>query len=104
MKIFHMKMKELKDISFNLLSLMLFFIEDYYENGIYTNIQNILEINGNGEINWDRTINDNFALIKDDKPYYTELQTKYKIDDLYDYFRLLHEYIITDCSKRLEKG
>lgn len=96
--------EELKDISFNLLSLMLFFIEDYYENGIYTNIQNILEINGTGEINWDRTINDNFALIKDDKPYYTELQTKYKIDDLYDYFRLLHEYIITDCSKRLEKA
>ena len=96
--------EELEDISFNLLSLMLFFIEDYYENGIYTNIQNILEINGNGEINWDRTINDNFALIKDDKPYYTELQTKYKIDDLYDYFRLLHEYIITDCSKRLEKA
>ena len=96
--------EELEDISFNLLSLMLFFIEDYYENGIYTNIQNILEINGNGEINWDRTINDNFALIKENKPYYTELQTKYKIDDLYDYFRLLHEYIITDCSKRLEKA
>ena len=96
--------EELEDISFNLLSLMLFFIEDYFENGIYTNIQNILEINGNGEINWDRTINDNFALIKDNKPYYTELQTKYKIDDLYDYFRLLHEYIITECSKRLEKS
>ena len=96
--------EELEDISFNLLSLMLFFIEDYYQNGIYTNIQNILEINGNGEINWDRTINDNFALIKDDRPYYTELQTKYKIDDLYNYFRLLHEYIITDCSKRLEKS
>ena len=30
--------EELEDISFNLLSLMLFFIEDYYENGIYTNI------------------------------------------------------------------
>lgn len=96
--------EELEDISFNLLSLMLFFIEDYYENGIYTNIQNILEVNGNGEINWDRTINDNFALIKDNKPYYTELHTKYKIDDLYDYFRLLHEYIITECSKRLEKS
>ena len=96
--------EELEDISFNLLSLMLFFIEDYYENGIYANIQNILETNGNGEINWDKTINDNFALIQDGKPYYTELQTKYKIDDLYDYFRLLHEYIITECSKRLENA
>lgn len=95
---------ELEDISFNLLSMMIFFIEDYYENGIYNKIQNILEINGNGEINWDRTINDNFAIIKNNKPYYTELHTKYKIDDLYDYFRLLHEYIITECSKRLENS
>ena len=93
---------ELEDISFNLLSMMIFFIEDYYENGIYNKIQNILEINGNGEINWDRTINGTFPIIKDNKPYYTELQTKYKIDDLFDYFRLLHEYIITECSKRLE--
>ena len=94
---------ELEDFSFNLLSMMIFFIEDYYENGIYNQIQNILEINGNGEINWDRTINDNFAIIKNNKPYYTELQTKYKIDDLFDYFRLLHEFIITECSKHLEK-
>ena len=93
---------ELKDISFNLISMMIFFIEDYYENGIYNKIQNILEINGNGEINWDRTINENFAIIKNNKPFYTELQTKYKIDDLFDYFRLLHEYIITECSNRLE--
>lgn len=95
---------ELEDISFNLLSMMIFFIEDYYENGIYNKIQNILEINGNGEINWDRTINDSFAIIKNNKPYYTELKTKYKIDDLFDYFRLLHEFIITQCSKRLEKA
>ena len=94
---------ELDDVSFNLLSMMIFFIEDYYENGIYNKIQNILEINGNGEINWDRTINDTFAIIKDNKPYYTELKTRHKIDDLFDYFRLLHEFIITECSKRLEE-
>lgn len=101
---FNYENDEIENVSFNLLSMMLFFIEDYYENGIYTNIENILEINGNGEINWDRTINDNYALIKDNKPYYTELHTKYKIDDLFDYFRLLHEYIITECSIRLEKS
>ena len=31
---------ELENISFNLLSMMLFFIEDYYENGVYSKIQN----------------------------------------------------------------
>lgn len=95
---------EFDDISYNRLSMMLFFLEDYFENGVYTNIQNILEINGNGEIDWNRTVNDNVAIIQNDKPYYVELQTKYKINDLVNYFRLLHEYIITECSKYLEKA
>ena len=94
--------EELDEIPFNLLSLMLFFIEDYYENGVYSNIQNILETNGDGEINWDKTINDSFALIKNKRPYYTELYTRHKIYDLYNYFKLLHECIITECSKILE--
>lgn len=90
--------------SFNLLSVMLFFIEDYYENGIYTKYQNILETNGNHEIDWNRTVNENIALIVDNKPYYTELETKTKYNDLFNYIRLLHEYIITDCSKYLQKS
>lgn len=93
----------LEDISFNLLSMMIFFIEDYFENGIYTNIQNIHEINGSGEIDWDKTINNIDPILKNNRPYYGELYTKYKINDLFDYFRLLHEYIITDCSKRLDE-
>ena len=100
---FNYQNDELEDISFNLLSMMIFFLEDYYEYGVYSNIQNILEINGNGEIDWNRTINYTDPIIKDNRPYYVELYTKYKIDDLYDYFRLLHEYVITICSKRLEK-
>ncbi|MBE6498053.1 MAG: LlaJI family restriction endonuclease [Methanobrevibacter sp.] len=95
---------ELEDISYNRLSMMLFFIEDYYENGVYSNIQNILQTNGNGEIDWNRTVNENVAILKDGKPYYTDLQTKYKINDLFNYFRLLHEYIITECSIYLEKA
>ncbi len=94
----------LEDISFNLLSMMIFFLEDYYEYGVYSNIKNILEVNGNGEIDWNRTINYTDPIIKNNRPYYVELYTKYKIDDFYDYFRLLHEYIITVCSKRLEKA
>ena len=93
---------ELEDISFNLLSMMVFFLEDYYQYGLYSNTQNILEINGNGEIDWDRTINYTDPIIKNNQPYYVELHTKYKINDIFDYFRLLHEYIITKCSKKLE--
>ena len=93
---------ELNDSQFNLLSLMLFFIEDYYENGIYTKTQEIFELNGNGEIDWNRTVNSNFPLIKNGKPYYVDLQTRYKQNDLVNYFRLLHKCIITECSNFLE--
>ena len=93
---------ELDEVSSNLLPVMLFFVEDYYENGVYTIIHNIIEENGTGEIDWNRTVNNNLALIRDDKPYYTLLETKYKLNDIYDYFRLLHEYIVTECSVYLE--
>ena len=37
--------------SFNLLAVQLFLINDYYENGIYSNTEDIVEINGSGENN-----------------------------------------------------
>lgn len=85
-----------------ILSLMIFFIEDYYENGVYYTVKDILETNGSGEINWDKTINYTFPLIKSNKPFYTELQTNYRINDLFNYFKLLHEFILTRCSRCLE--
>ena len=94
----------LEDISLYVLSLMIFFIQDYYDNGVYHNIKQIIETNGNGEINWDRTINDTFPIIKNNKPFYINLQTNNKLDDVYDYFRLLHEFIITESSKFLEES
>lgn len=95
---------QFEDSPFNLLSLMLFFIEDYYENGIYTKFENIFEINGNGEIDWNRTINNHYPIIKNNKPFYMEFETKNNRNDMYNYFRRLHECIVTECSKFLEKN
>ena len=96
---------ESDDDPYNKLPLSLFFLEDYYENGLYSKNQNQLEINGNGEINWDKTINESIPLLDDEDytPYYTKLQTNLNINEVNNYFRLLHECIITDCSKFLEK-
>ena len=102
---FNQDMITVEDASSSMLSLMLFFIEDYYENGIYTNYKNIYEINGNGEINWNKTINNHNPILKkkNKKPYYTELETQYNLNNTRDYFRLLHEYIITECSNTLKE-
>ena len=64
--------------SFNLLAVLLFILQDYFENGTYTNTEDIIECNGSGEILWDKTINETFTLLSENRPYYIELQTRKK--------------------------
>ena len=88
--------------SFNLLAVLLFMILDYYENGVYSNTEDIIESNGSGEILWDKTINETFTLLSDNRPYYIDLQTKKRITNDFDYFKRLHECILTKASKELK--
>ena len=46
--------------SFNLLAVLLFFMYDYYENGVYNNTQDIVETNGAGEILWEKQMQIHF--------------------------------------------
>ena len=62
--------------AFNLLAVLLFLLQDYFENGVYNNTEDIIESNGTGEILWDKTINETFALLSNNRPYYANLQTK----------------------------
>lgn len=90
--------------SFNLLALMLYLLQDYYDNGIYNNTVEIVESNGTGEILWDRTINETFSYISNNRPYYTELRTKKRVSDEYDLMKRLHVCILTKISSELEKS
>ncbi len=90
--------------SFNLLSVILYLMQDYYDNGIYSNSEDIVEINGEGNILWNQTISDGFAIINENSPYYVELFTQHSIDDEYDYFTRLHKTILTECSKQLDEA
>ncbi len=87
--------------SFNILAVILFLLNDYYEYGIYTNSEDIVEMNGEGEILWGKTIDESFALIKDNHIYYTELYTGKTVNDEKDYFKRLHECILTECYQQL---
>ena len=87
--------------SFNMLAVILYLLNDYYEYGIYTNSEDIIEVNGDGDILWGKTIDESFALLQDNKPYYMELYTGRTVDDDMDYFKRLHECILTDCSEQL---
>lgn len=90
--------------SFNILAVILFLLNDYYEYGIYTNSEDIIEVNGEGEILWGKTIDESFALIEDNRPYYMEMYTGKNVEDDMDYFKRLHECVLTECSKQLHEA
>lgn len=89
------------DRSFNRLAVILYLLDDYYENGLYSSTEEIVESNGTGEILWDRTINESFALISENRPYYTDLKTRKTRTDEYSYFRKLHACVLTKASEEL---
>ena len=100
-QIIHMYNEGGRTSTFNRLAVMVFLLNDYFENGIYTNTQDIIETNGMGEILWERTIDYTFPIMNHGKPYYVELQTKKRVNDSNDFFMRLHKYLLTACSKEL---
>lgn len=87
--------------AFNMLAVMLFLLQDYFEYGAYTNTQDIIESNGSGDILWDKTINETFTLLSNNRPYYPEMLTMKRVNDDFDFFKRLHECVLTRCTKEL---
>ena len=87
---------------FNRLAVSLHLLEEYFMYGIYTNQHELIEINGEGEILWNRTIDETFAVIQNNRPYYVELQTQNVVDNDMDFFKQLHECVLTQCSTELK--
>lgn len=82
--------------------LELYLYRDYLEYGAYTNTIDILEENGEGEIDWDKTINETTPIIQDNTPYYISTWTKASRQEE-DYYNRLHRFVATECSRRLDK-
>lgn len=89
--------------SLNILPVLLFLIKDYFENGLYETTQEIIEINGNDEILWQKTVNNFYPIVVNNRPFYTEFYTKKRVKDLDNYFRKLHGTILTECFKLLDE-
>ncbi len=89
--------------SFNRLGAIIWLLEDYFENGIYDKREQIVETNGAGEILWGRTVDYTHPIIKDGRPYYTELKTRRRVKNDHDFIKRLHECILTECSNVLQE-
>ena len=55
---------------------MLSLMYDYYQYGLYTKEQVINERNGRGEILWDKTVDNEIAVISNGRPFYPDIISK----------------------------
>ncbi len=90
--------------SVNRLSLIVALLDDYHENGLYTAKQKKHDINGTGEVDWDRTIDNTTPVFRNKKPYYVSLYTKKRINNDNDFFTRLHKILLTECCKELKNA
>ena len=88
--------------NFNLLSIALELIYSYYEHGLYSNDRQIIEQNGDGEILWEKTINESTAYFSKGLPIYLDTFTVNQENNEQDYFRRLHAFIITEVCNSLK--
>ena len=97
----HLYNGEAESKVFNRMAISLHILHDYFDNGLYANQEEIIEQNGDGEILWDKTINETFAFIKNNTPYYLDVYTHDNTENDFDYIRRLHAAIVTKCTHDL---
>lgn len=87
---------------FNMLAVMLYMFNDYYESGLYSNQRSVLEVNGDGEIDWDTTIDESFAFIVKNRPVYTYMYTRNTVDDTNSVIKRIHAAVLSQCFRMMK--
>lgn len=93
--------EEVHHIRESRLAMMLYFLFDYYENGIYSNRREINEVNGNGEINWNLTIDSFQPIFVNNKPYYFSYYNQRMITNKECLASKIHLAVLKKCSDEL---
>lgn len=89
----------------NLIDLYRFLLEDYTENGLYQSSRRITELNGLGEIDWNRTVNQIMPMRSSSrKPVYVDVISTRSTADTTTIIRSIQAAIITDISHYLDSS
>lgn len=79
------------------LSIIKFILDDYSEYGLYKSEVDSVELNGNGDIDWDKTIDQIEPIIFKKQWIYTDFITNESMIDEEKFITLLHGTIINEC-------
>lgn len=88
---------------FNVLSIGLEVINNFHEFGLYSNNRVFIEENGDGEVLWEKTINEKDMYLIDGTPIYLDTYTVNQLNDKQDYFRKLNIFVISDICEKYKK-
>lgn len=86
-----------------MLSVILFLVSDYSQNGLYYENERITEYNGEGEIAWGKTVEMLHPIFAQGRPVYVDAYTTRRKDNQGNYFVRLHRLILTLASQELEE-
>ena len=85
------------------LSIIKFILDDYSEYGVYKNEIEAIELNGNGDINWDKTIEQIDPMVFNKQWIYADFITNKSIVDENKFITLIHGMILNECINILKK-
>ena len=86
----------------SILELAVRFLRDYLEKGLYIVQRRELELNGQGEIDWQTTIDEFQPFIKKGRPYYMDVKTEQAYSDEDHYITRLQKCLVTTWGRKLE--
>lgn len=87
---------------YNFLQLAITLIEDYFAYGLYTNVREYIENDGDGEVLWDETpIYNSPIYIKGSYIYDSVLTLDRDVDEA-DFVQDVHKIVLSECSKKLQ--
>lgn len=86
------------------MSVSLFLLEDFFLNGLYSHQESIIENNGEGEILWDKTVNESFAFFTDNRPIYLDYFNRRSVVEDDNLIKKLHEIVLSRISRTLEEN
>ncbi|PLS29182.1 LlaJI family restriction endonuclease [Bifidobacterium parmae] len=86
----------------NRLGLYRFLLEDFAQHGPYTSTRRIREFNGEGDIDWPRTINQIMPVLSRDDPAYMELVTSRRTRESSNFIARIQLAMLTEISVFIE--
>lgn len=84
----------------NMLSVSIQLLNYYGEYGLYNIGKTLIEVNGDGEINWFKTINEMSVILSGNSPVYIDYYSEKNITDTQNMIRQIQLAVLTDIKKK----